>query len=84
MNSKELQDIISSLPSRVTDVLKPGAQPVDPEADPMRRSTTDWVHLATVDVLDNYQYLRFRVDFAAGDPLPVVKSIAIPVSATRD
>jgi len=66
------------------DVLKPGAQPVDPEADPDRLETTDWVRLAMVDVLDNYQYLRFRVEFAGGDPLPVVKSIEIPVSATRD
>jgi hypothetical protein len=64
----------------------PGGQPVDPEADPAREHTTDWVGLDETDRLRYFQYVRFRVEFRLpddwrpGDPLPTVREISIPVS----
>lgn len=72
------------------DLTQPGPQPVDPDTDPLRLSTTDWVPIAQVDQLDNYQYLRFRVEFSVdplhdfADPLPIVREIRIPVSTVPD
>lgn len=66
------------------DVSKSGIQPVDPDDDPGRLRTTDWLPVGEARRLSGYQYLRFRVfltvapDHAAGDPLPVVRQIRIP------
>lgn len=72
------------------DLTQAGPQPVDPDTDPLRLSTTDWTPIALIDQIDNYQFLRFRVDFtvdplhAFSDPLPIVREIRIPVSTTPD
>ena len=61
-------------------------QPVDPEDDPGRAFSTDWVPIEELDGLDGFQYLRFRVlfrvadDHAFGDPLPIVREIYVPVT----
>ena len=63
---------------------------VDPETDPLRLFTTDWVPISSIDTLDNFQYLRFRVDMSVNplhdftNPLPVVRRIEIPVSTVPD
>ncbi len=64
--------------------------PVPPEFDPDRAFTTDWIEIAFINQIDNYQYLRFRVDFSVDplqefwDPLPSVQKILIPVSTVPD
>ena len=55
-----------------------------------RANSTDWVPISQINDLDNFQYLRFRVELAVdpvhdfGDPLPVVYEIRIPVSTIPD
>jgi hypothetical protein len=80
------------------NVLTPGPDPVDPDSDPLRINTTNWKRIFTngiystgiIDELDNYQYLRFRVEFSIDpshefiDTLPKVTRIRIPVSSTPD
>jgi len=69
------------------DVNQGGTQPVDPDLDPERTNTTDWVPIIEIDRLDNFQYLRFRVFFTVDplqdftDPLPVIDEVRIPVIA---
>jgi hypothetical protein len=71
------------------DVGNPG-NPVPPELDPERVFTTDWVPIDGINQVDNYQFLRFRVDFTTNalqlfsEPLPQVREIHIPVSTTPD
>jgi hypothetical protein len=71
------------------DIGNPG-NPVPPELDEERVFTTDWIELSEINQLDNYQFLRFRVDFSVnplqefGEPLPVVREILIPVSTIPD
>ena len=74
------------------DVSNPG-NPVDPDSDSEleeRKFTTDWVTIDEIDQIDNYQYLRFRVEFSVdpvhdfGDPLPRILEIRIPVSTVPD
>ncbi len=71
------------------DVNNPG-NPVPPELDPERVFTTDWVPISDVNQIDNYQFLRFRVEFSVDplqeftDPLPTIHEIHIPVSTIPD
>ncbi len=89
------------------DVTQAGEQPVDPDTDPERVFTTDWIPLGVtepdgsggtrftvltenIDKLDDYQYLRFRINFSVDplhsftDPLPIVRRLFIDVSKTPD
>jgi hypothetical protein len=72
------------------DVELPGEQPMDPDLDPLREWSTDWLPISRIDEIDNHQYLRFRVEFtlpatwAPGDALPIVRSIHFPVSSLHD
>mgnify|MGYP000143270569 CR=1 FL=1 len=69
------------------DVSLPGEQPVDPDTDPQRIHTTDWVPMDRISELNFHQYLRFRVvlttapDGATTGDVPVVRSLRIPVEA---
>ncbi|MEN8149070.1 MAG: Ig-like domain-containing protein [Planctomycetota bacterium] len=68
------------------DVNVLGNQPIDPDLDPLRTQTTDWVAIDEIDVLDDYQYLRFRVvltteaDGATTGRVPTVRGIDIPLT----
>jgi hypothetical protein len=83
------------------DTTRPGMQPLDPDGDPERLHSTDWklihdsldasnVEPGALDKVDDFQYIRFRVEFTlppgwtAGDPLPIVRSIRIRVKSVRD
>lgn len=67
------------------DVNRPG-EPIDPDVDPQRANTTDWTPFEDIDLVDNYQFLRFRVllrtpaSWTPGDPVPSVEEIRIRVS----
>jgi hypothetical protein len=67
------------------NVNTPG-EPIDPDVDPARVNTTDWTPFEDIDLLDNFQYLRFRVvlrtaaSWTPGDPVPTVEEIRIRVS----
>jgi hypothetical protein len=61
------------------DILQIGPQPVDPDTDPERLFTTDWIQIydsrndpqlepGAIDKIDNFQYMRFRVEYSV-DPL---------------
>ncbi|MHC4470729.1 MAG: Ig-like domain-containing domain [Planctomycetota bacterium] len=83
------------------DVTLPGDQAVDPDSDPERTFSTDWVLVydsgetpaivpGAIDKMDNFQYVRFRVEFSVDplhnfeDPLPTVREIRIPLLETPD
>ncbi len=78
-------------------------QPWDPDLDPGREHTTNWIPLfdstllpgnpvfvGDMNVLDNYQYVRFWVEFSVdpthdfADPLPKITEIRVPVSSIPD
>jgi len=67
------------------DVDLPGTQPVDPDDDPQRIHTTNWVPGDRAAELIYHQYVRFRVllttapDGATTGEVPVVWSLKIPV-----
>ena len=78
------------------DVTQAGDQPVDPETDPERAFSTDWVQIydsrndpplvaGAIDKMDNYQYLRFRIEFSVDpvhdftDPLAIIRTFRIPL-----
>ena len=64
--------------------------PVPPELDLEREYTTDWEPVEDMFLMDNYQFLRFRVEFTVDplqefdDQLPTVHEIFIPVSTVPD
>ncbi|MEN8149069.1 MAG: hypothetical protein ABFS86_04555 [Planctomycetota bacterium] len=70
------------------DVDRPG-WPVDPETDPERLNTTDWVGVDEIDTLDYHQFVRFRVtlttapDGGTTGRVPVVREIRIPVHSWK-
>jgi hypothetical protein len=58
--------------------------------DPEGQHSTAWEEITDIHLLANYRYLRFRVMFELppghqdGDPVPTVREIRVPVSATSD